>query len=78
MKNNFVLRLKGFTKGHIFYDYLEPDYLNGGSVIGCEKFKYAWEFDSYEEAKGFKAEHDKNEEFDVVSYNVAEEDYYAK
>ena len=38
--------------------------------------KYANEFYSLEEAKEFKEEYDKGDNFDIVGYGQAEEEYY--
>jgi len=79
MKNTYVLRVKGKTRGHIFYDYLEDTFEDGVYLgcrsIGCEKMKYANEFYSSEEAKEFKEEYDKDDNFDIVGYGQAEEEY---
>ena len=73
----YVIRVKGEKRGFIFYDYLEEtrdDRRNniGCRTIGCEKFKYAHEFASEEDAIEFKTEYDVGDCFDVVDRGAGE------
>lgn len=70
----YVLRAKGETQGHIFYECMEDFYVN------CEKVKYATEFETVKDAekeiekmdKKFKRKH----EFDIITLEQAEQEYY--
>jgi len=72
---SYVLRTKGEVKGHIFYDYDVEDG-SGGYYAGCEKMKYAFEFDTKAEAEEKKAKLIDGDNFDIVEYEVAESEYY--
>ncbi len=71
----YVLRAKGETKGHIFYDYDVEDG-SGGYYAGCEKMKYAFEFDTKAEAEEKKAVLIDGEDFDIITYDKAVGEYY--
>lgn len=77
--DSYVLRIKGLKRGYIFYDYLEDTVLDGVykgcTTIGCERFRYAHEFETLEEAEEFKNKYDTADNMEVVSYSVASEEY---
>jgi len=70
----YVLRAKGKTKGHIFYDYNVEQ--NGKVYAGCEKLKYAFEFDTRAEAEETKAALEDGDNFNIITYDKAVDDYY--
>lgn len=71
----YVLRVKGETTGHVFYDYVETDNLTSSNYLACEKLKYATEFKSKAEAELFKDNYCNGDDFEVVSLAQAEEEY---
>ncbi len=72
---NYVLRLKGKTKGHIFYSYLEDLPLGGWAVIS-EKFKYAETFPDMGTAEKFIEEFIDCGSYETVTEEQAEKEYY--
>ncbi len=79
-KITYVLRVKGQTKGHIFYDYDVDNYSIKGEQLkpfaGCEKHKYACQFDTEKEAQEKIDELIDGDRFDIVEYRQSEKDYY--
>ena len=74
----FVLRVQGKTKGHVFYSYTEDVRLNHGfeEWLMPEKLKYAEEFETRKEAEELKNRFPNGEDFEVVSLDQANKDYY--
>ncbi len=71
----FVLRIKGEKRGHVFYEYLEEDPYRNIMFMDVGKLKYAELFDSEEDAVDFKNNHHGGQNFDVVPYEQASNEY---
>lgn len=74
----YVLRLKGHAKGHSFYEYMEEGRPpTNTEYMATEKFKYATEFDTKNEAQTFLDKNDNHKAFEIVEYKKAEAEYYS-
>lgn len=73
-KEKFVLRLKGEKKGHIFYDYTEEHH--GKRYMVGEKAKYANIFSDKKSAIEIINDHDNGNDYEIVDYNKAMNEYY--
>ena len=76
---SYVLRLKGNTRGWIFSEGTQEAHSRDRGfyeVMDTGKMKYADEWETYEEAEIYKTVWDINDDFDIVEYSVAREEYY--
>jgi len=74
----YVLRVKGETKGWVFAEGFvgDSELHYGRKMIDTGKMKYADEWETLEEAEGYKAKWDTDNRFDIVEYSVASRQYY--